>query len=471
MAFSSLSFLLIFLPVVLALYYLLPKPARNSVLFISSIVFYALGEPYYVFLFLGVILWNYLFGLLIERAGERPARRVLFVLAIVGDLGVLGLFKYAAFFVSTLNRLSGLALSVPEAVLPIGISFYTFQAISYIADVKRSGRAQRNLVSLGLYLAFFPQLIAGPIVRYDEIKEQIASRHTTARDFGDGAVRLTAGLCKKVLLANTLGQLADHVFSAELGAVATPTLWLGAAAYTLQIYFDFSGYSDMAIGLGYLFGFRLPENFNYPYLASDATDFWRRWHMTLSRWFRDYVYIPLGGSRQGRLKQVRNLLIVWLLTGLWHGAGWTFVLWGLLWGCALIAEKFVLRPSERGKLFKVIYRVGFLIFMTVLWVIFRAPDIGTAISFIKGLFVWQSGAVRPLEFGLWLSDLWPYLAAGIALAAGLPRAIRRRLASDSAPKREFALEAAGLVGQLVLTALAVSFLVSGSYNPFLYFNF
>ena len=471
MVFSSLSFLLIFLPAVLAVYYLVPRAVRNTVLFLASIVFYALGEPCYVFLFLGVILWSYLFGLLIERSGEKPAAKGLFVLCLAGDLGALCLFKYAAFFVRTFVSLTGLDLPVPKAVLPIGISFYTFQAISYMADVRRSGRAQKNLISLGLYLAFFPQLIAGPIVRYDEIRDQIAERRTTAAGFGEGAVRLAQGLTKKVLLANTLGQLADHVFRADLSLISTPMLWLGAIAYTLQIYYDFSGYSDMAIGLGRLFGFRLPENFDHPYAAPNATEFWRRWHMSLSRWFRDYVYIPLGGSRQGMARQIRNLLIVWALTGFWHGAGWTFILWGLLWGLALILEKFLVRPSSRGKAVRVIWRAVFLLFMMLLWVIFRSKGIGAAGLYIKGLFVWQMSPARPLELSLWFKDMWPYLTAGVVFATGLPGRLKRRLVGEESSVRQAAAEAVILLGRACLVVIALSLLVSGSYNPFLYFNF
>ena len=379
MVFSSLSFLLIFLPLVLGLYYLLPGKIRNGFLFTASIGFYALGEPRYVFLFLAVIAWTWLAGLAIGHTENRVHAKILLASGLVGVLGVLCVFKYTAFAADIFRTFTGASLPVVKLALPIGISFYTFQAVSYMADVYRGEPAQKNVICLGLYLSFFPQLIAGPIVRYGEMASRIRERHTTAEDLTVGIMHLTGGLCRKVLLANTLGQLADHVFEANGQMQAgTALLWMGAIAYTLQIYFDFSGYSEMAIGLGRLFGFRLPENFRDPYLAATATDFWRRWHITLSRWFRDYVYIPLGGSRKGRARQCVNLLIVWALTGLWHGAGWTFLAWGLLWGMLLVLEKNLIQPDRHGNGFRRIYRVFILVCVVLSWVVFRSGSIADA---------------------------------------------------------------------------------------------
>ena len=470
MVFSSLSFLCLFLPAVWWLYYLLPPKFQNPVLFLASIAFYALGEPCYVVLFLAVIIWTWVFGLLITRTERKDRPLYILIVGLAGVLGVLCMFKYAAFAIETINAAAGTSLIIPGFVLPVGISFYTFQAVSYLVDVYRGEYAQTDPFRLGLYLSFFPQLIAGPIVRYGSIAPQLAERRATEEDLSKGVIRLTGGLCKKVLLANTLGRMADHVFrSIEWTQPGTLLLWLGALAYTLQIYFDFSGYSDMAVGLGHLFGFRLPENFNYPYTAKNATDFWRRWHITLSQWFRDYVYIPLGGSRRGKIRQGMNLLLVWILTGFWHGAGWTFVMWGILWGLALILEKFVIQPEKRSGLFRVIYRMAFLVYMVVLWMIFRSPNLHSALLYIRNLFI-PRRAGAPYEVRIWIHDLWPYFAAGIVIAAGLPARMWRKLESTKGALRGW-LSGLSFAGGMAFTILAISVLAGSSYNPFLYFNF
>ena len=470
MVFSSLSFLCFFLPAVWWLYFLLPAKWQNAVLLIASLAFYAFGEPRYVFLFLAVIIWTWAFGQVIEKARRKGQAAGVLAAGLAGVLAVLCLFKYAAFVVETINTAAGTSLVIPAIVLPVGISFYTFQAISYLVDVYRGEPAQPSLIRLGLYLSFFPQLIAGPIVRYGYMAPQIAERRTSYEDLSAGMIRLTGGLCKKVLLANTLGQMADHVFHSAGRTQPGPLLlWMGALAYTLQIYFDFSGYSDMAVGLGRLFGFRLPENFNYPYTAANATDFWHRWHITLSRWFRDYVYIPLGGSRRGKTRQCLNLLAVWILTGIWHGAGWTFVLWGLLWGLALILEKFVIKPERRSRGVRFICRLAFLVYMVILWVIFRSPDLHTALWYIRSLFL-PGGGGAPYEVGPWVHDLWPYFAAGVVIAAGLPARMWKMYGCGKGTLRAV-LSGLSAAGGIAFTILALSVLAGSSYNPFLYFNF
>ena len=341
MLFSSIVFLFTFLPAVMLLYYLLPVRFRNVILLLASLVFYAWGEPVYLFLMLLSILFNYFSGLDIARnlQDKRAAKRSL-VFNLIINLAVLGFFKYEGFVLDTLNGILPVHISYHALPLPIGISFYTFQILSYIIDVYRGNvKVQTNLPNFALYVTMFPQLIAGPIVQYADVDEQLASREVSRTKFGEGSMYFIRGLAKKVLLANTSGMIFTEVSGLAKGNIAVMTAWLGAFAYMFQIYFDFSGYSDMAIGLGKMFGFEFNMNFNYPYVSKSITEFWRRWHISLSSWFRDYVYIPLGGNRVSKIKHIRNLLIVWFLTGLWHGAAWNFVAWGLYYGVLLIIEK------------------------------------------------------------------------------------------------------------------------------------
>ena len=477
MVFASLSFLFIFLVPVLALYFLLPERYRNYGLFAAGLLFYYLGAREYLPLLLLEVVWGWLSGLAITRAagGKKKALLILFISA---EIGVMAFFKYAG-WLSGLFRDAGwfsgffkTGSPFKDLVLPVGISFYSFQAVSYAVDVYRGVKPQQNPVNFGLYLTFFPQLIAGPIVRYPEIEKQLAGRRVSADGISRGLIRFSAGLCKKVLLANSFGQLSDHVFETVKNTeLSSAMLWLGALGYTLQIFFDFSGYSDMAIGLGAMFGFKIPENFDDPYTAVSASDFWRRWHMTLSRWFRDYVYIPLGGNRNGFLRECLNLMIVWGLTGLWHGAGATFLVWGLLWGVLLILEKGLIRPEEKGIFFRTVYRCFILLYIMGLWVIFRAPDLMTAEKVLSGMFAFRTAAERPLEFSLWLRDMAPYLAAGIFLSAGGMRRGRALFRKIRDTRVSGAVYAAYLGGLFAMTLLSVSFLVNSSYNPFLYFMF
>ena len=441
MLFSSIPFLYYFLPIVLIGYFLVPKGWRNGLLLLASLIFYGWGEPKYLILMVASILAFYGFGLAI---GNGKRKKFWLTLSVVTGIALLGIFKYAGFFTGGLISLA----------LPIGISFYLFQCMSYGVDVYRGTvPPQRNLVSFGAYVSMFPQLIAGPIVRYADIAPQLVERKTTWEDAAYGIRRFLLGLGKKVLLANQLGLLTEiYRNSGEKSVVFT---WVYAIAFCLQIYFDFSGYSDMAIGLGRVLGFRFLENFNYPYLSASITEFWRRWHMSLGSWFRDYVYIPLGGNRR---KQLRNILIVWMLTGLWHGASWNFVVWGLFFGVLLTAEKFL--PTE--KLPKVVHRVLTLLAVLISFVIFNAQDLSQAMTDVRGLFGGQ-----PLITGETVYYLRSYggvLLLSLVGATPLMKYLVARL-----PGRLVrVMEPVVLLGLLVI---CTAYLVDGSFNPFLYFRF
>ena len=458
MVFSSMTFLTIALPLVLGLYYILPRGWRNGWLLVFSLAFYGWGGPAYLLLMLASITCNYLCGLGLGRAKAPGARRGLMALALAVNLGALFAFKYLGFCARTANRLLGLGLAVPEIALPIGISFYTFQALSYVIDVYRGDvPAQRSWVRLVLYVSFFPQLIAGPILRYDAVAAQLDGRRETLEGFWRGLKRFAAGLGKKVLIANAVAVVADEAFSTA--GLTASAAWIGAIAYSLQILFDFSGYSDMAIGLGAMFGFTYPENFNAPYTAVTVQDFWRRWHISLSTWFRDYLYIPLGGSRRGKARHMLNLLVVFLVTGIWHGAGFTYLVWGLYYG-ALLALGVLLgyRRSESMAL-RALQRAATLLMVMVGWVVFRAESMTAALGYLRGLV---SGDARPLY------SLDPHavlaLALGCLLASGLPR-----LAADRLGER--ARERLSLACVPTLLVLCMLSLASGAYNPFIYFQF
>lgn len=475
MLFSSLVFLFGFLPGMLLIYFLLPWRFRNVCLLLGSLFFYAWGEPRFVFVMMGSIIFNYAMARGIAgklesiRGGQESSTtaKQFMVAAVVGNLALLFVFKYLDFTLANINRLLGLELTLPGITLPIGISFFTFQAMSYVVDVYRGEVAvQKNILHLGLYIALFPQLIAGPIVRYKDVVQQILSRGITLDSFSTGLERFLAGLAKKVILANNLALAADLAFASEAdGSASVALLWLGAVAYTLQIYFDFSGYSDMAIGLGQMFGFRIKENFNYPYLARSVTDFWRRWHMSLSSWFRDYVYIPLGGNRRGLRRQVLNLFVVWTLTGIWHGAAWTFVAWGMAYFLLLTAEKILRIEKMEGTLFRLLYRGWTLLAVTCCWVLFRSEGLHQAVSYLKGMFFMD---------GL---PLFSYGAARCLGEQGIIGAVALICAFFSVPLVEWMkkeqLGAVLLRRSLLLFAMvyAVSYLVMGAHNPFIYFNF
>lgn len=466
MVFSSTIFLCVYLPLVLLGNYICPKRGRNLFLLIVSLIFYAWGEPKYVLLMMFSILINYFFGRLMDANRENKKRlKLLLVISVVIDLGLLSFFKYTDFIISNLNSALGADFDLLNLALPIGISFYTFQAMSYTIDVYRDDvRVQKNLINFGMYITMFPQLIAGPIVRYSDVEEQLDERSVTARDFGEGILRFAVGLGKKVLLANQMGALWSEIYALG-GDTSALAAWLGALAYTFQIYFDFSGYSDMAIGLGRMFGFKFPENFMYPYQARSITDFWRRWHITLSTWFKEYLYIPLGGNRRGLARQALNLFIVWTLTGFWHGAGWNFIMWGLYYFAILFIEKlFLLKALDKAP--RLVGHIYALLFIVVGWVIFACDDISVLPAFL-GSMLGANGALGGLDV-YWLCTRGALLVLCCLASTELPKRLFLSCADRLGERGALAVKAAPA---LVLLGLCMVFLIGDSYNPFLYFRF
>lgn len=468
MLFSSIVFLFSFLPAVMTLYYLLPVRFRNVILLLASLVFYAWGEPVYLFLMLLSILFNYFSGLDIARnlQDKRAAKRSL-VFNLIINLAVLGFFKYEGFVLDTLNGILPVHISYHALPLPIGISFYTFQILSYIIDVYRGNvKVQTNLPNFALYVTMFPQLIAGPIVQYADVDEQLASREVSRTKFGEASMYFIRGLAKKVLLANTSGMIFTEVSGLAKGNIAVMTAWLGAFAYMFQIYFDFSGYSDMAIGLGKMFGFEFNMNFNYPYVSKSITEFWRRWHISLSSWFRDYVYIPLGGNRVSKIKHIRNLLIVWFLTGLWHGAAWNFVAWGLYYGVILIIEKYLLSPVL-DRLPDVVRHIYSIVLVVIGWVLFFSSSFGQAADYIRVMFGAGAHGFADRESMYLLTSnliLW------LILIFGSTPLVHFRYEHMLRTKKWNTT----IINSVVYAALfivCIAYLVTETYNPFLYFRF
>ena len=465
MVFSSLEFLFLFLPLVALLYFLCPGKLRNGLLLLASLLFYAWGEPVYVLVMLASILMNYGFGRLVDKYSGK-ARKTALAFGVALNLLMLGVFKYTGFVMSNLRAVTGLELPMKEIALPIGISFFTFQAMSYVIDVYREKAAvQKNIFSFGLYISLFPQLIAGPIVRYSTVAEQIVSRRTTPEMAAQGLKRFLTGLAKKVLLANSAGLLWTQLTEGG-SALPAADAWLAAISFSLQIYFDFSGYSDMAIGLGLLFGFRFEENFNYPYISSTITEFWSRWHMSLGTWFKEYVYIPLGGNRKGKAKQIRNILIVWLLTGLWHGASWNFILWGVYYGLLLLAEKLLLKKLLE-KAPAAVRRLYTLLAVLFGWVLFANEDFTGLGQFLAGMFGANGGASPALPGLLAGNVLLLCVAAFASLPLGkkLAEGLRKKCGGSAA------FFCAETLWYLLLFLLSVASLVNSSYNPFIYFRF
>ena len=458
MLFSGIPFLFYFLPLVVILYFLLPKGAKNGFLLLASLFFYAWGEPKYVVLMVAAIVLFYLYGLAIEKCKSPLGRKLWLFGAIFTGVAMLSVFKYADFALENWNLLTGMDLGLWRLALPIGISFYTFQCMSYAVDVYRGEtKAQRNIVDFGAYVALFPQLIAGPIVRYVDVANALEDRTSTWQDISEGLFGFLVGLGKKVLLANPLGELT--VLFRESGEKSLLFYWLYAVAFALHIYFDFSGYSDMAIGLGRVFGFHFPKNFNYPYISGSITEFWRRWHMTLGTWFRDYVYIPLGGNRVSRGRWVVNILAVWMLTGLWHGAAWNFVVWGLLFAVFLMLEKWLPTP----KWFRRLYVLPVII---VSFVIFNGETMAQAWQDIQGMFGLLPVPVVSAESVYYLRSY------GVLLLLGLLGATP--LVKNAALWLEEHFKAAPLLRLTVglgLLLICTGYLVDGSFNPFLYFRF
>ena len=464
MVFSSMVFLCIFLPVVFLLHLLLPGiRAKNGMLLLASLAFYAYGEPVYVILMIASAFVNYLSALLI---GKNPAgKKAVMAVNVILNLGVLVLFKYTGFLAESVNTILGTAIPVPSIRLPIGISFFTFQAMSYVIDVYRGVTgAQKNFGKVLLYISFFPQLIAGPIVKYHDIAQEIENRTQTVDGVTDGIRRFIVGLSKKVLISNTVGLVADTLFAADVSGLNAAAAWIGAVSYMLQIYFDFSGYSDMAIGLGEMFGFHFKENFNYPYISGSIREFWRRWHMSLSGWFQEYLYIPLGGSRKGKIRTVINKFIVFLCTGIWHGANVTFLFWGLYHGCFLMLEEIVPAIREQGGKVKSFFQhVYTLLVVLIGFVFFRADSMHQGAAWIKTMFTGFGSNTAAMSLAL--EQLTPlYLVtAAVGIVACCP--------VKMLVKKGRAYEAVTAAGSLALLLLCMLSLASGTYNPFIYFRF
>ena len=460
MLFSSIPFLYYFLPAVLILYFLVPWKLKNSVLLLSSLIFYGWGEPKLLALMVFTIALFYFCGLAIDRAGEGRGRKLWLTVSVVISIALLGLFKYADFFIGNVNAITGLSLPLLKLVLPVGISFYTFQCLSYTIDVYR-GRvpAQKNPIAFGAYVALFPQLIAGPIVRYVDVAWELENRQTTWEDVSYGLRRFLVGLGKKVILADNLALLIK--LFRESSEPSVLFYWMYAVAFLLNIYFDFSGYSDMAIGMGRLFGFHFIENFDYPYLSKSVTEFWRRWHMSLGSWFRDYVYIPLGGNRVSKRRWVFNILVVWMLTGAWHGAAWNFVLWGLLFAVLLLLEKWLPLRNLPDVL-----RHGYVLaVITLSFVLFNAESMAQAGSDFAALFGFGGLPLATAETLYYLKSYGLLFAAACLGATPLPKLLAKRAAnSPCGPVLDF-------VFQVLLLMICTAYLVDGSFSPFLYFRF
>ena len=471
MVFSSLLFLFRFLPVFMICYFLVPRKMKNLVLFLGSLVFYAWGEPVYIFLMLFSTISDFVWGRLIEDYREKGSSRIFLLCSIVINLFLLGFFKYADFLLQTVNSIFGTSLPLMHLPLPIGISFYTFQTMSYVIDVYRGDvKAQRNILQFGVYVTMFPQLIAGPILKYHQVEKYLKDRRVDLEEISYGARRFVTGLAKKVLLANQLGLLWTQISSTETAQMSVLMAWLGIVAFAFQIYFDFSGYSDMAIGLGAILGFHFPENFNYPYLADSVTNFWRRWHISLSTWFKEYVYIPLGGNRKGLARQIFNILLVWMLTGIWHGAGWNFLFWGLWFAVFLILEKLFLGEflANSPGVFGRIYTLAVVL---IGWVFFALEQPGEILSYLQAMFG-MGGVGLVNSQALYLGSEYLVLLL-IALVACLPlgsRLVHGLKSSKTGPA--MALYRLGeKVIPTALLVLSVAYLVDASYNPFLYFRF
>ena len=477
MLFPSVEFIFAFLPIVLTVYFILLRRnvlLKNIWLFAASLFFYAFGEGSFILLMLGEILLDYLLALFLNRSQKRWARRTLLSIAIISNIGILGIFKYASFVCVDILHLPPDAVGIAADIhLPLGISFFTFQALSYVLDVYIGKvAATGSFLNVGLYVSFFPQLVAGPIVRFTDIADAINNRKESIDGFSSGVVRFLIGLSKKVLIANNMALVADAAWKLIIGdrlEASVAMAWLGAISYTLQIYFDFSGYSDMAIGLGKIFGFDFPENFKHPYIATSLTEFWRRWHISLSSWFRDYVYIPLGGSRRGEARTYINLMIVWLLTGIWHGANYTFVVWGLLYGILLMIEKVICAHKAIRKQ-SLIQRIAghfyTMIVVTLAWVIFRSDSINDAVIYILGMFGRGSGKLVDRVFVAYLKqNICFYIPAMIGCIPIL-ESLELKFGEKN-PIYNVAFGATVLAGFVI----SVSYIINNGYNPFIYFNF
>lgn len=469
MVFSSSIFLFVFLPMLLIAYYLPVgkkidrRKYRNIILLLGSILFYWWGGSVFLFIMLFSIVVNWALGLLIERDREHKRRYV--IIASVYDLGILFVFKYLGFFTENIAKVIGDNSIIVEFALPLGISFFTFQMLSYVYDVANdTAKCQKNLADVALYILMFPQLIAGPIVRYQTVADEIQNRTETFNEFSIGMCRFIKGLAKKVVISNNLGVLADLIFDGKITEISVLTAWIGAIAYTLQIFYDFSGYSDMAIGLGKMFGFHFLENFNYPYISKSISEFWRRWHISMGSWFRDYVYFPLGGSRmEKRWKMYRNLLFVWLLTGIWHGANWTFIAWGVMYGLLICMEKLTKFETKNSKI-GILSNFYTMFFVVIGWVIFRADSLQQAGIYLAAMFG-QTGNVLIDNGIVLIEQFWFYLLLGVVFSFPIGKLKLFKEKETNTGKVLY------IAGMLCVVVLALVFVVKGGYNPFIYFNF
>ena len=464
MVFSGSVFLFMFLPLTLAVYYAVPFAFKNTVLFLTGLLFYAWGEPVYVLIMLLSTAIDYCAGRLMNHFdSNKKIRKATLLVSVVMNLSLLGIFKYGSFFIGSVNGIFGSAIPDPGLPLPIGISFFTFQSMSYTIDLyRRNIKVQKNFIDFAAFVTMFPQIVAGPIVRYEDVSAQLACRRIDLRSMSDGITRFVCGMCKKVLIANSIGALWTDVKAQDYASMPAATAWLGIAAFTLQIYFDFSGYSDMAIGLGKMLGFDFPENFRYPYNSKSIAEFWRRWHITLGDWFKSYVYFPLGGSRGSTAATIRNTLIVWLLTGLWHGASWNFILWGLYYGVLIILEKFIFRRLlERTP--SALRHILTMLAVVFGWVIFEITSPASELEFVKAMLGFGGSFANSFTLNALHNYAVTFIAA-IAISTGIPLKMCKKLPEKRADTLSLVGEAAGMTA-------CIACLVDSGYNPFLYFNF
>lgn len=472
MVFSSALFIFVFLPITVIGYYLLNPKFRNIFLLIVSLAFYAWGEPKFVFVLIASIFMNYIYALLVDHFRKRKLiARTILTLMVTSNVAIFFIYKYLDFAITNINWFFRSNIELRNIALPIGISFFTFQAMSYVIDVyRKDGEVQKNPLNVALYICFFPQLIAGPIVRYETVAKEINHRKETFRDFSSGMSRFIVGLAKKAIIANSMAMVADYAFNmTDYHELSIALAWLGSICYTLQIYFDFSGYSDMAIGLGCMFGFHFSENFNYPYTASSITDFWRRWHISLSSWFRDYVYIPLGGSRTTKIKTFRNIFVVWLLTGIWHGASWNFICWGMFYFVLLVVEKQTkIIQRLHTKLGKALYRVFTLVAVNFGWVLFRAADIKQAGVYIASMFGGYANELWNAQTIIIYKDILVTLIIAIIASTPIIKWIYGKIRNK---KINSVYEVIRGVCIVALFVLSIGYSLNSSYNPFIYFNF
>lgn len=464
MVFSDSVFLFMFLPLTLAVYYAVPFAFKNTVLFLTGLLFYAWGEPVYVLIMLLSTAIDYCAGRLMDRFdSNKKIRKATLLVSVVMNLSLLGIFKYGSFFIGSVNGIFGSAIPDPGLPLPIGISFFTFQSMSYTIDLyRRNIKVQKNFIDFAAFVTMFPQIVAGPIVRYEDVSAQLACRRIDLSSMSDGITRFVCGMCKKVLIANSIGALWTDVKAQDYASMPAATAWLGIAAFTLQIYFDFSGYSDMAIGLGKMLGFDFPENFRYPYNSKSIAEFWRRWHITLGDWFKSYVYFLLGGSRGSTAATIRNTLIVWLLTGLWHGASWNFILWGLYYGVLIILEKFIFRRLlERTP--SALRHILTMLAVVFGWVIFEITSPASELEFVKAMLGFGGSFANSFTLNALHNYAVTFIAA-IAISTGIPLKMCKKLPEKRADTLSLVGEAAGMTA-------CIACLVDSGYNPFLYFNF